>query len=65
MFGRNLDAFWDAVERGGPGWPGKVRLIFRDSAHLEPLGTRGSDLSLLDALKEIANGASVVKIALD
>lgn len=22
FFGRNLNAFWDAVSAGGPGWPG-------------------------------------------
>lgn len=31
-FGRNLDAFWDALSAGGPGWPGndngcKIRFI--------------------------------------
>ena len=28
LFGRNLDAFWDAVSAGGPGWPGECRLRF-------------------------------------
>eukprot|EP01035_Chromulina_nebulosa_P046776 gene46776-63379_t len=26
MFGRNLEAFWDAIEGGGPGWPGTISL---------------------------------------
>lgn len=25
-FGRNLDAFWDAVSAGGPGWPGDCQI---------------------------------------
>ncbi len=30
-FGRNLDAFWDALN-GGPGWPGDCTLVFRNMA---------------------------------
>ena len=65
IFGRNLDAFWDAVEHSGPGWPGKVRLIFEASAHLEPLRIRRGDHSFLDALKNIANDASEVRITFE
>jgi len=25
-FGKNLDAFWDAVSADGPGWPGNCQL---------------------------------------
>jgi len=53
-FGRNLDAFWDAVEGGGPGWPGDVALIFKNAVSLAPL----RDGRFLAALKEIASEAS-------
>ncbi|MDQ0250946.1 ribonuclease inhibitor [Sphingomonas kyeonggiensis] len=62
MFGRNLDAFWDAIESGGPGWPGEVSLVFRHSAQLSGLRTSGGDASFLDALKTIADEATVVSV---
>lgn len=62
MFGRNLDAFWDAIEGGGPGWPGKVTLVFTHSDQLLRLRTRSGDASFLDALKTIAREASVVRV---
>ena len=64
IFGRNLDAFWDAIEGGGPGWPGKVTLIFAHSHHLSTLRTRGGNESFLDALRDIAGKASAVTITL-
>jgi RNAse (barnase) inhibitor barstar len=33
-FGRNLDAFWDALN-GGPGWPGEIRLRITNTAHMK------------------------------
>jgi ribonuclease inhibitor len=63
MFGRNLDAFWDAIEGGGPGWPGEVSLIFTHSAQLSGLRTRGGSASFLDALKTIADKATVVSVS--
>jgi hypothetical protein len=56
LFGRNLDAFWDAIEGAGPGWPGEAKLIFANSADLEP--------SLLDGLRRIAGEASHSRIEL-
>jgi len=64
VFGRNLDAFWDAIEGGGPGWPGNVALIFQHSDQLSSLRTRGGNGSFLDALKCIASRASVVSVQL-
>jgi RNAse (barnase) inhibitor barstar len=63
FFGRNLDAFWDAVEGGGPGWPGEVKLVFTDSAGLAMFQV-GSGLSLLDGLRRIANDATQTEIEL-
>ncbi|NRP18923.1 hypothetical protein LPJGGPFB_02170 [Ensifer adhaerens] len=60
MFGRNLDAFWDAIEGGGPGWPGEVTLIFSHSDQLSKLRT--PDGSFLDALKKIANDATEISV---
>lgn len=34
-FGRNLDAFWDAVSGGGPGWPGECQLTLINTEKLE------------------------------
>ncbi len=36
-FGRNLDAFWDAVSGGGPGYPGECLLRFIHSDRLKTL----------------------------
>lgn len=63
LFGRNLDAFWDAVENGGPGWPGEAKLIFKHSAALAELPI-GSGLSFLDGLRRIANEATQTQIEL-
>jgi RNAse (barnase) inhibitor barstar len=65
MFGRNLDAFWDAIERGGPGWPGEVALIFKNSDQLSALCTRGGNGSFLEALRRIASEATAVRVTLD
>jgi ribonuclease inhibitor len=64
MFGRNLDAFWDAVEGGGPGWPGEVNLTFKHSDQLSPLRTRGGNGSFLDELRRIASDVSALRITL-
>ena len=58
LFGRNLDAFWDAIEGGGPGWPGDVLLVFTNSALLSGLQIRGGNASFLDTLKAIAGEVS-------
>lgn len=63
-FGRNLDALWDAVEGGGPGWPGEVRLVFTHVDELAPLRTRGGS-SLLEGLRKIAAESTRIDILLD
>ncbi|NOV17521.1 hypothetical protein E5S70_15760 [Ensifer adhaerens] len=60
-FGCNLDAFWDAVEGGGPGYPGRCKLTFKNAAALSHIKT-GSGVSLLDGLQNIARAATVVVI---
>jgi hypothetical protein len=61
FFGRNLNAFWDAVERGGPGWPGEVELVFLNTGELEPL--RNPDgTSFLDSLKYLAEKQTAITI---
>lgn len=61
-FGRNLDAFWDAIEAGGPGWPGEAKLVFRNSAALGPFTNRGGTRPFLDCLKEIGAKATAVAV---
>lgn len=63
-FGRNLDAFWDALEGGGPGWPGEVKLVFRHSNELARLGV-GEGASLLEGLRRIAKEATRVEVGLE
>jgi len=53
-FGRNLDALWDAVEGGGPGWPGEVRLVFKSTENLES--------GLLEGLRRIARETTHIVI---
>jgi hypothetical protein len=62
-FGRNLDAFWDAIEGGGPGWPGECGLRFINSDALADIPGHGSG-SLLDALRQMAKDATQTKIEL-
>jgi RNAse (barnase) inhibitor barstar len=64
MFGRNLDAFWDAIEGGGPGWPGEVNLTFKNSGQLAALRIRDGSGSFLDALRRIARDATALRITL-
>ncbi|MFD2780670.1 barstar family protein [Novosphingobium pokkalii] len=63
VFGRNLDAFWDAVEYGSPGWPGPVKLVFLHSQRLATLRTRNG-LSLFAGLRQIADEATQTSIEL-
>lgn len=59
MFGRNLDAFSDALS-GGPGYPGVCELCILNASNLK--GLRGG--KFLEALQEIAdepgNGAVTI-----
>jgi ribonuclease inhibitor len=63
LFGRNLDAFWDAIEHGGPGWPGDVKLVFINSAALAKVAAAGGP-PLLDGLRRIADEATLMEIDL-
>ena len=62
-FGRNLDAFWDAIEAEGPGWRGEVKLTFGNSADLQTIMS-GNGKSLFDNLRDLASDATHVEIEL-
>jgi hypothetical protein len=64
FFGRNLDAFWDAVEHGGPGWPGPAKLISTRLAELTRLQL-SNGASFLDGLRQIACDATQTQIELE
>jgi ribonuclease inhibitor len=58
-FGCNLDAFWDAVSAGGPGWPGEdCELRFINTAPIKTFREK----KFYDALKEIAKDSDNVPI---
>jgi ribonuclease inhibitor len=59
FFGHNLDAFWDAVEGGGPGYPGKVDLHFVNMSALHALP---NGKVFMKAFAEIASEAKFTKI---
>ena len=61
-FGHNLDAFWDAVEGGGPGYPGKVDLHFKNMASVQSLP---NGQKFMKAFAEIAADAKFTKITWD
>lgn len=63
LFGRNLDAFWDAVEGGGPGWPGPVRLVFTNTGQMNSLRILNGG-SFLEKLQQIADEATRIDIEL-
>ncbi len=63
IFGRNLDAFWDAVEIGGPGWPRGAELVFRGSGALASL-RRADGEPFLGAIAQIAAEATRTRITL-
>lgn len=63
FFGRNLDAFWDAIEGRGPGWPGDAKLVFTNSSALHGLRLPNGD-SFLDGLRRIAKDATQTQIEL-
>ena len=58
-FGRNLDALWDALEGGGPGWPDTNHLAFINSRHMEDFE---DGMLLLNALREMATKLTLVKV---
>jgi ribonuclease inhibitor len=59
-FGRNLDAFWDALN-GGPGWPGECELQFTNTRHVQAFRSG----HFLEALRDIATRSSIVKVTFD
>lgn len=63
IFGCNLDAFWDAIEGGGPGWPGEVKLVFTNTSDLAPLRLPKGG-SFLKGLRRIAREAYLMKVEL-
>ena len=63
LFGRNLNAFWDAVEVGGPGWPGKAKLVFTNSSQLSSIFVTNNG-SMLDGLRRVADEATATVIEL-
>ncbi|QNA83395.1 hypothetical protein G4G27_04785 [Sphingomonas sp. So64.6b] len=58
-----MDAFWDAIEHGGPGWPGEAKLIFVRSSELARFPV-GDGASLLDALHRLARDVTNTPIEL-
>ena len=61
-FGRNLDAFEDALA-GGPGWPGDCELVFKNTDDLRALKTVGG-ASFLKGLRSTASQSSDIRIVL-
>jgi len=61
VFGCNLDAFWDAVSAGGPGWPGECELRFTNTDRVRDFRSG----SFYAALKRIAEQCDSVKIVLE
>lgn len=59
LFGHNPDAFWDAVEGGGPGYPGEVALHF---VNMSSLRTLPNGEAFLGAFAEIASDATMTSI---
>lgn len=60
-FGSNLDAFWDALERGGPGGPGEVDIHFINAKSLSSL--RGGEF--LAELRRIASELTSARVTFD
>ena len=59
-FGRNLDAFRDALLGGGPGWPGECELRLVDSTALSAL----REGTFLERLEQIAGESESVRLIL-
>ena len=58
-FGCNLNAFWDAVEGGGPGYPGEVNLHFINVSAME---TFPHGKVFLKAFRQIASESKFTKV---
>lgn len=59
-FGRNLDAFWDALH-GGPGWPGECNLCFINISSISHF----REGQFYSALQQIATDSKHVRIRLE
>jgi RNAse (barnase) inhibitor barstar len=60
FFGRNMAAFWDAISAGGPGWPGKVELLFIHASALSSI----EDGNFLRRMQEIQKLSKQVRVVL-
>lgn len=63
-FGRNLDALWDALSGGGPGWPEVDRLVFSNSKDLLKIAD-GQGAILLQKLREMTGPLAHLELELD
>lgn len=59
-FGRNLDAFWDALH-GGPGWPGECELCFINTSSINNF----REGQFYSALQQIAKDSKHVRVRLE
>lgn len=59
-FGRNLDAFWDAVQGDGPGSPGLTSLAFTNTNSLQALHNG----HFLESLRAIARDTTRISVTL-
>lgn len=57
-FGRNFAALWDAVDGGGPGYPGECELRFVNTSFIR--SWRNGDF--YDQLEDIASRSTDIKI---
>jgi RNAse (barnase) inhibitor barstar len=60
-FGRNLDAFNDAITCGGPGWPGECEVHFTNTARVQRF--RSGDF--FKALERIASESTSARLILE
>lgn len=62
-FGRNLDALWDGLSGGGPGWPDVDHLVFQHSNALLEMPD-GDGAFLLQRLGDMASRLVHMKLEL-
>lgn len=63
-FGRGLDAFWDAISAGGPGWPGACEIELINTGTLMGLKGGAFYASLVRMSAELSPGPGNVKLIL-
>lgn len=62
-FGRNLDAFWDAISGGGPGYPANYdRLHFKNLAAF--IAARPEGAAWFESLQDIARRSPEITVTL-